>query len=339
MNNPYQHLKEYEGVSLAYKDEFCPLLDLEIKTSGKAKQLQLNGLKQYMELDTSNRKIKIVKIYDENEIKLIEQHGKFTSYIENILIDYLIKNNSKDYDVRLTYREIFESIGILNKKYYEVLRPNKPTDIGKHRYIEIVANDMKIKEKTASCNLNLFFEYTESLLKRMIKDSLKSMEKRKLIIVSKSFRLYRKTVSPINGKEYVESKDCTDEETSIILKIYRDVMNDFGIQKINEIFYKEHENESNLFFKDINNRIFERFNYEVHSPTFKLILADGAFDVEYKPSLNMMKLNQNVQRKLYFAKSIDKEVVDAQKERFIEDLIALSGNLINFENEKLEKLK
>ena len=339
MNNPYQHLKEYEGVSFVYKDEFCPLLDLEIKTSGKAKQLQLNGLKQYMELDTSNRKIKIVKIYDENEIKLIEQHGKFTSYIENILIDYLIKNNSKDYDVRLTYREIFESIGILNKKYYEVLRPNKPTDIGKHRYIEIVANDMKIKEKTVSCNLNLFFEYTESLLKRMIKDSLKSMEKRKLIIVSKSFRLYRKTVSPINGKEYVESKDCTDEETSIILKIYRDVMNDFGIQKINEIFYKEHENELNLFFKDINNRIFERFNYEVHSPTFKLILADGAFDVEYEPSLNMMKLNQNVQRKLYFAKSIDKEVVDAQKERFIEDLIALSGNLINFENEKLEKLK
>ncbi len=331
MNNPYIDFKKYEGMEFKYKDEFCPLLSLDVKTSGKAKKLQLNKLRQYMELDTSNRKIKIVKIYDENEIRLIEQHGKFTSYIENILINSLIKYNSHDYDVRLTYREIFERIGILNKKYYEVLRPNKPTDIGKREYINTVSNYMNIDEKSIALNLNFFFEYTENLLKRMIKDSLKSMEKRKLIITSKSFRLYRKTINYKTKKEYIEKKDCNDEETSIILKIYRDVMNNFGINKENEIFYLLEEDRA-MFFKDINGRIHEELGYEVHSPTFKLILAEGAFDMEYEPSLNSRILNQNVQKKLYTAKSIDKVVVEKQRKKFIEDLVALSGNLIDFEN-------
>lgn len=82
MNNPYIDFKKYEGMEFKYKDEFCPLLSLDVKTSGKAKKLQLNKLRQYMELDVSNRKIKIVKIYDENEIDNILDKQEFR-YVKN----------------------------------------------------------------------------------------------------------------------------------------------------------------------------------------------------------------------------------------------------------------
>lgn len=78
MNNPYEYLKEYEGKKLNYKKEFCPLTKIEYKKAG-AKTRQFEQLSQYMELEIDYSNIIIVKVYDENEMNLIENKRYFNS--------------------------------------------------------------------------------------------------------------------------------------------------------------------------------------------------------------------------------------------------------------------
>lgn len=76
MNNPYEYLKEYEGKEFKYKEELCPLLNIEYKI-GKAKDLQLNQLRQYMDIEKVNRKIRINKIYDDEQVNKNIDYKKF----------------------------------------------------------------------------------------------------------------------------------------------------------------------------------------------------------------------------------------------------------------------
>ena len=69
----------------AYKEEFCPLFNLEYKV-GKAKDLQLNQLGQYMDISKENRKIRLNKIYDDNEIQIIENQ-RYYERLNNLSID------------------------------------------------------------------------------------------------------------------------------------------------------------------------------------------------------------------------------------------------------------
>ena len=76
MNNPYGYLKEYEGQEFKYKEELCPLLNIEYKI-GKAKDLQLNQLRQYMDIEKINRKIRINKIYEDEQVNKNIDYKKF----------------------------------------------------------------------------------------------------------------------------------------------------------------------------------------------------------------------------------------------------------------------
>lgn len=312
---------------LKYK-QLSELMNEEPAQGGRNRTLQLNRWKQYYEIEKiDNNKYIIKREYGDLEKKIIEKNGKFTTYIQNLIVYKLINENKQNnYEVRFSYRELLEFLCLVNPMFYQLKRQNDENAIDIQEYAESVIDRITISDKKRESvydNIDLFLDYTETLLKRLVKDSLKSMEQRKLIISSKSFRLYRRRYNKELKRFEVQKHDCTDEEVSKILKFYVEVMQIFHIKKENQIFGME-DMLVNEFFAQINDRIKEEFDYDLHSPTFKLILAKGVFNTfQYEPSLSTKKLNENVQNKLKNNKYMRDNLPLNQRDIFIDDLISI----------------
>ena len=305
--------------------ELAEIMGEEPKEGGRNRNLQLTRWKQYYEIEKTGHKYVVKREYEDVEKKIIEKNGKFTTYIQNFIIYKLInEKNQNNYDIRFTYRELLETLCLVNKLFYKIKRKDDLSDEIKE-YVGTVFERITLPSSKIGIiyeNLDLFLDYTETILKRVVKDSLKSMEQRKLIIVSKSFRLYKKVHSEEFG-DYIEKHDCTDEETSVILKFYLEVMEKYHIKKQNQIFGMD-KKTIDCFFRELNAKIESEFGYEIHSPTFKLILADGILETfKYEPSLSMIKLNKNIQNKLKENKYMKDNLPENQKNIFISDLISL----------------
>lgn len=67
MNNPYQYLEKYSKQEIPYQ-EFCELTKVEpLLKMQKTRQIKEFG--NYMDISCKNNKVKIIKIYNEDEIK------------------------------------------------------------------------------------------------------------------------------------------------------------------------------------------------------------------------------------------------------------------------------
>ena len=129
MYNPYDILKDYEGQYIKYP-RLCELINEEPK-GGKSKALHLNRIKQYVDLSQEKGRIYIGKVYTDNdELKIIENHGKFTTYIKQFLINlfYELEQRTHQTSVVLTNRDILEMTYMVNHNYF----------IGKNAHISIL---------------------------------------------------------------------------------------------------------------------------------------------------------------------------------------------------------
>lgn len=305
---------------MKYK-EIVAVMGEEPVTSTDSRKAQLKRWQKEYEIVKEKTYYTIIRELTNEEKEILVNKGEYLKYIENNLIKILKEKNDNSF-VIFTYRDLFERLGIVNKTFYEVLRPSKPNDIGEKVYCNIVSHSLKTDYDNVFYNLNKFFECSESLLKRMIKAALDSMQKRCVIIYSKSYRLYRK-VELSTGVTYIEKHDCTDEENSIMMDIYNQVMGEYKVRKINQI-YVMHFIRKRQFFDDIKKQVKEKLNYDNYSPIFKIMLGKSAIDIDYKDNLNKKRFNTNIRNKLITSTIINKSVAEVLRDRFIDDLINIS---------------
>ena len=348
MINPYYNLKEYENNLFAYKEEFCPLFNLEYKV-GKAKDLQLNQLGQYMDISKENRKIRLNKIYDDNEIQIIENRGKYLTHIENFLIILLstqAKKNKKY--VVLTNRNILEMAMMVNDNYFKGmwnmfqyadkfdLHINKADKRDEEEYYEM--NEVLDKS-------NIFFSASYRLFKRIIYDCLTSMEKQSLILKNKTYVCYKPCVN-IFGKKDTEVIECNNDMKTRILSVQHASVKEFnelakddnGKQKY---FLKNVDSTYMLYhrqrqeFKDLLRynfqQEFKEEGYDNYSRAWKLNLGDSVtFEEELKTrKFDGIKLNHNVREKLNNAKDL-RAISDVLRRQFISTFITKNTLSTNF---------
>lgn len=333
MNNPYENLKKYEGKELNYKSEFCPLINQEYKT-GKAKLLLLSKLEQYMEIKSEYNKITIVKIYNDDEIDLIEKRGKYLTHIENFLIIYLsqqaIKGNN--YCI-LTNRNILEMATMVNNNYFRGMGNILPflerfnVYINK-KDIDLLGYDEEYyKLQKIDSDSRLFFSASYRLLKRIIYDCLKNIKDKDLIEYNKTFVCY-KLYKLETGQTISETIECTEEMVSRIISVRNLSVKEFNDLHKGEYFLKNADSTYVLYpkqkneFKEILNYNFkEEFakeGYTNFSRAWKINLGSG---VIFKQELenrkfNGYKLNNNIINKLLTSKDLE-IIADKEKNNFI----------------------
>ena len=336
MYNPYDILKDYEGQYIKYP-QLCKLINEEPK-GGKGKVLHLNRIKQYVDLSQEKGRIYIGKVYtDSDELKIVENHGKFTTYIKQFLINlfYELEQRTHQTSVVLTNRDILEMTYMVNHNYF--IGKNAP-----YKYLDgfnitlkrdDMPNDQYIVDRILS-ESDIFFSSSYRLLKRVIYDSLTALEKASLINKHKTFRLYKNEIDE-NGKFKSTHHDCTEKEISKILTIQHDSIIEFNeglksnpnkgeyhLSNIQGVHYL-YPTERKRFYKIMNRRIKEAFKeqgWNAYSVAWYITLAQPqTFEYEIN-KINSKQLNRNVQDKLLTAKDLSL-IEDTLRKQFVNTFI------------------
>ena len=338
MMNPYNSLKEYEGQYIKYP-QLCDIIKEEQK-GGKGKTLHLNRIKQYVDISQENGKIYIGRVYtDDDELQIIENHGKFTTYIRQFLINlfYDLEQKTGQTSVVLTNRDILEMTYMVNNNYF--IGKNAPYKYLDGFNLDLKRDDMPNDQYVINRILNesdIFFSSSYRLLKRVIYDSLTSLEKSSLIHKNKTFRLYRNIVDD-NGKFMSTYHDCNEKEISRILSVQHDAIIEFNemtrhrkgdvsyhLSNIQSVHYL-YPNDRKQFYKIMNRRLKEEFKQEgwnAYSVAWHITLAQPeTFEYEIN-KINYKQLNQNVQNKLLTAKDLSL-IEDTLRKQFVNTFIRI----------------
>ena len=339
MDNPYITLKDYEGQYVKYP-KLCEIIGEE-KKGGKGKTYHLNRIKQYVDITQENGKIYIGRVYDsEEEMQIIENHGKFTTYIRQFLINlfYELERNTGQTSVVMTNRDILEMTYMVNGSYF--VGKNAPYKYLDNFFLNINKEDMPTDQYVTNKIIDessVFFASSYRLLKRVIYDSLTSMEKSSLINKNKTFRLYRNEIDA-QGRFHSVYHDCNEDEVSRILSAQHDAIIEFNAET-KELYEGEQKfhlpniqgvhylypNDKKRFYNILNEKICNEFKDEgwnAYSAAWKINLAQKrSFQYEIR-KINYKQLNQNVQDKLLTAKDLSL-IEDTLKQQFVNTFIKI----------------
>ena len=338
MNNPYVILKQYEGQYLKYP-QLCDIIHEE-KRSGRGKTLHLNRIKQYVDMSQENGKIYIGRVYnDSDELQIIESHGRFTTYIRQFLINlfYELEQKTGQTSVVLTNRDILEMTYMVNRDYF--IGKNAPYKYIDQFELRLKRDDMPNDQYITNRILDesdIFFSSSYRLLKRVVYDSLVSLEKKSLITKNKTFRLYRNTIDE-NGVFKAVQHNCNEDEISRILTVQHDAIveyneelkhrngnSNYHLPNIQCVHYL-YPTERKRFYTIMNRRLREEFKEEgwnAYSVAWKINLAQPqSFEYEIA-QINYKQLNHNVQEKLLTAKDLSL-IEDTLKKQFVNTFIRI----------------
>ena len=172
---------------LKYK-EICALFNDNPNNSGsKGRSLQLRKWQQYYDIEKVGMYYYIRKKYDSTELDLIENSGKYTSYITDRLLDYL--SCIKDKEITLSFYDIYELTTMVNEKYHKgknnLHTQDKLAEVQKF-HLNLgndVQNNLGLSnERMISVGLYTFFKVSNKLLRQNVYNALKSMQRKGLII-------------------------------------------------------------------------------------------------------------------------------------------------------------
>ena len=316
MGNPYKHLKEYEGTIFKYHD-LCDLLGLEFKR-GKGKELQLKQLRQFLDLDqqTIPRKIILKEIYEDDKITIVAGKGKYLPFIRNILLNQL--HSASPYIG--TYKELIPILGLASNGYAEA-RYNAHFfgEEIKKKYAGIIDTDYLAEE-----NLYNFLFMTGTILQDIIRSSLNQLEKKKLISVKRSLRLFRYTRIDVDGmqKKIVEHHDLSPAEYSLYIKIGTDLIEEFQLSSRQQLFYRTPSKKTSVnvheLYKDRLNEFTKNLGYDFSGTLFIIFPTQEGHNYDIEPAyLDRSLLAQTISNRINQETDLRKIIPQPILEKFI----------------------
>ena len=163
--------KEIESnVPLRYNEICAVFNDTPINTGSKGRSLQLRKWQQYYDIEKVGIFYYIKKKYDDTELDLIENSGKYTTYITDRLLDYL--SCVKEKEITLSFYDIYELTTMVNPNYHKgknnLHTQDKDNEVQKfHLDVGIdVQNELGLSnERMISVGLYTFFKVSNKLLR------------------------------------------------------------------------------------------------------------------------------------------------------------------------------
>lgn len=233
-----QNLKE--GELYTYK-RLCEILNQK-RVGGNQKISQLKEFARFFDFehDKEIKRYRIKKIYTVPLPPKLKSpaNTKYADHIKVLLLSYLLKhkNESPGGVVYISLQRLYIALGIVNQQYLEMMRPDK-----KKKLKEEIKCDLDLKhydvsaleDKTLNYYIRNFYYRCGSKFATIIKTVLDKLEKQNYIMHSRVYLLYKKYA---NEKEMV-CKYSTDEEAADLLEIERKIMDEFGFDNEQDIWY------------------------------------------------------------------------------------------------------
>lgn len=267
---------------MTYK-EICEFMkDKPAVNGGKARKNQLNKWRQYYDIQKDGKYYYILEEYDKDKLKINYRHGKYTTYMTDILLTELLQQD--DCKLDMTYNELFLFYGFVNENFIEG-KKNIDDEILRFDYkisdesLEAGGND---KDSLLTTYLYQYFQTISEMLKLIIRQNFNSLLNRNYITLSKSYKLYSENVSP-----YV----CDKNETDLINQWRKE-----GLQRVGAKDYKDlygRKSQYRYIYRDyVLSNLQESFHYDFYA-TDNIISLTGIGSNHSIKYNDKFTLNQN----------------------------------------------
>lgn len=307
-------------------NEVCSIFeDAPVTTGSKGRALQLRKWQQYYDIEKIGMYYFIKKKYDDTELDLIENSGKYTSYITDKLLDYLSCVNDKE--ITLSFYDIYELTTMVNDKYHKgknnLHTQNKVDEVQKF-HLDLgsyMQNELRVdNERMISASLYTFFKVSNKLLRQNVYNALKSMQRKGLIIFHDSFIFYKKPTKSANGEiVYYPPHICTNEEVSKMLDFKAESLRYVGLTSFKELYCSSIEIQ-NKYYNYLLGKIKQVYGYDSYTNAVKLILGQKAIEHELKFNKSN-RLNSNVQKQMIESKEMGQKIVKYLTNQFVDEYV------------------
>lgn len=234
MENPYKVMEAHIGEVLTYP-ALCKLISEDAK-SGKARELHIKKLSQYMSIDRESapRKLIVREVYLPENFKLQKPRGKTYPYIKNILLEKLQDRKSRN----VTSADLLRVLDVVPEKYIvgaymlddERL---KYTWKVKKQFQEYIS-----PEEITTESLFTFFMVTRSVINEILHSALRQLRSKGLIKVESSLCLIRHETQILDGKKRTITKKhyLTEKEREDYLQLQKFIERRYQVD-IKKLFY------------------------------------------------------------------------------------------------------
>lgn len=215
----------YVGQEFKNYPELCKALGLE-SDGGNKKKKQLQELQLYINYEVQDRKYIITEIYDtpKTPAERTAHNSKYVDFVQHILLSYLSKQ--KEEVAYVTQQNLWTILGMVNEHYFP-MRENKEELLSLDKSMDIF-------------NINNFYQRSNLKFRDIIRSSISSLKRRKIIMCEETFRIgIGHQIS--STFESIEYHDASDAEKRYILKTQHDLLKKYGCKDEFDLFFKKHK--------------------------------------------------------------------------------------------------
>lgn len=293
--------KLYVGQYFNNKMELYKLLELipsDTKSINSNERQKINKiLNAYIICDNSNtlgNSFIISEIFDRPQEILDKRKGKkYITYVETILLKYFLISSTDE--IHVTYRQLFELLGLNNNNYYNQEERNK-----------------LYKSKSFSrFETNNFFIRSYSLMKRIVDSSLKSLSNRSKIWYTNNVIIVYPNNS-LNDKIHVADSN----EIQMILDIENLVLKEMKLNDKTQVFLK---GKSSDFYDEVKSIIFDKYGWEDYYKEITIVPCSKKF-LERAIEENIEEMKKTLNYNVVETMNINaKNIYDNQKKYYEEE--------------------
>ena len=240
------------GQVYSYK-QLCELTGAEYK-KGRSRTLQMqnfseNGFPRFFDFEkVGYGKYQVTDIYpiplDIRNNRNAGNASVYLLYIELIILRYLAADYNRE--TIFSRKRLWKLLGMINEKY------------------GVIENEklLQIDKVITPFEIDNFYFRANHKLDRILKTAIKNLSDRSLIDATPRTMICKE----INGMEQYQA--ATDDEIAIILKIERQILDDFNCETISQIVMKKRHKD---FFKEVNEILYDKYRWKYFYKAYSIV--------------------------------------------------------------------
>ena len=217
----------------------------------------INTISSYINYEyVKGNTIRIIDIYNEPLEIIDKRHeGIYVTFIESVLLDYLIKQDG--YTVDMSNRTLFETLGMVNNNYF----------------VKDYRKRLKDKDDSISnFEQTNFFTRSYSFIKKTVERALNSLNNKSAIYCQKNIIIESENYYS-NNIENHNRHIATDDEIECILGVEQSVLQEFKVTGKSQIFM---QGRSVDFYNRVKEILLAEYNWCNYYEEFHIVLGKKA---------------------------------------------------------------